>query len=656
MKKTLLSFTTLCALSSVSLLAEAADYYVSPTGNDSNSGSIDSPLETLMRAQDLADAGDTVYIRGGTYYLDNDDISRTDSSRAYVNEVKENGIRYIAYNGETPIFDFTGVKPVDRRVVAFLVSGDDNTFEGFHITGVQITIDYKRTQSTAIRVVNGDRNIFERLEIYDNMAIGWYLASGSDNQVINVDAYRNKGLNNYSHGNIDGFGVHPNSSSSGNIIRGSRAWFNSDDGFDLISADTAVTIENSWAFYNGFDTDFTKLGDGNGFKLGGYGRDGKVDYPVPVPRHAINKSLAVGNKASGFYANHHIDGQDWVNNTAIGNYHNFNLLSTLADNATDVPGYAHYMRNNLGFGGSNEVVNLGPASENDLANNYFDLNVSVTADDFISLDESQLTLPRQPNGDLPDIEFAKLAPGSDLINAGVDAGLPYNGSAPDLGAFETAPAAPKGLSASSANAEVYLSWLHSDEPYFSGFTVYRSTEPQGAYSVIVRQLTVTEFTDTDVINGRTYYYKITASVENGDTSALTDFVEATPESPVPDTAKVALVEISIVQQHASSSGNSNENSSLKTMRLNTNALKRYGQAVVQITDNFGAPLPNALVYGQFSGTFNERHTVTTDENGIATFITKKFSTSDITFGFTVGSIRSDLIDGSDASDAKCDIF
>ncbi|TPV58537.1 hypothetical protein FJ444_10945 [Aestuariibacter sp. GS-14] len=656
MKKTLLSFTTLCVLSSVSLLAEAADYYVSPTGNDSNSGSIDSPLETLMRAQDLADAGDTVYIRGGTYYLDNDDISRTDSSRAYVNEIKENGIRYIAYNGETPIFDFTGVKPVDRRVVAFLVSGDDNTFEGFHITGVQITIDYKRTQSTAIRVVNGDRNLFERLEIYDNMAIGWYLASGSDNQVINVDAYRNKGLNNYSHGNIDGFGVHPDSASSGNILKGCRAWFNSDDGFDLISAGTAVTIENSWAFYNGFDTDFTKLGDGNGFKLGGYGRDGKVDYPVPVPRHAIYKSLAVGNKASGFYANHHIDGQDWVSNTAIRNYNNYNLLSTLADNATDVPGYAHYMRNNLGFGASNEVVNLGPSSENDLANNYFDLDVTVSEDDFISLDESQLTQQRQPNGDLPDITFAKLAPGSDLINAGADTGLSYNGAAPDLGAFETAPSAPQGLSAIPANAEIHLSWLHSNEPYFSGYSVYRSTDPQGVYTVLAQHITTTSYSDTNVINGVTYFYKVSTSVENGQTSALTDYVEATPESPVPDTAKVASIEISIIDQHASRGAESDNAINQNGKHFSLMAMKRFGKAVVTITDNFGTPIANAVVSGRFSGTFNEKQSVTTDEYGIATFISKKFSTSDVTFGFKVVSISSDLTDGSSASNTKCDVF
>jgi hypothetical protein len=30
-----------------------------------------------------------------------------------------------------------------------------------------------------------------------------------------------------------------------------------------------------------------------------------------------------------------------------------------------------------------------------------------------------------------------LAPGSDLINAGTEVGFPFNGSAPDLGCFES---------------------------------------------------------------------------------------------------------------------------------------------------------------------------------------------------------------------------
>jgi len=44
---------------------------------------------------------------------------------------------------------------------------------------------------------------------------------------------------------------------------------------------------------------------------------------------------------------------------------------------------------------------------------------------------------RKSDGSLPDIDFFKLVSGSDLRNAGIDLGLPYNGSAPDLGPFES---------------------------------------------------------------------------------------------------------------------------------------------------------------------------------------------------------------------------
>ena len=49
------------------------------------------------------------------------------------------------------------------------------------------------------------------------------------------------------------------------------------------------------------------------------------------------------------------------------------------------------------------------------------------------------------DGSLPDIDFMRLVAGSHLIDAGVDVGLPYNGSAPDLGYFETAAIVPPSL-------------------------------------------------------------------------------------------------------------------------------------------------------------------------------------------------------------------
>ena len=47
-----------------------------------------------------------------------------------------------------------------------------------------------------------------------------------------------------------------------------------------------------------------------------------------------------------------------------------------------------------------------------------------------------LLTSRQSNGELPITNLLRLVNGSDLINAGVDVGIPYNGTAPDIGAYE----------------------------------------------------------------------------------------------------------------------------------------------------------------------------------------------------------------------------
>src|SRR5581483_7507038 len=70
------------------------------------------------------------------------------------------------------------------------------------------------------------------------------------------------------------------------------------------------------------------------------------------------------------------------------------------------------------------------------SNNSWTLPVTVSSADFTSLDATQLTSPRNADGSLPDITFMHLKTGSDLINAGTNVGLPFVGSAPDLGAFE----------------------------------------------------------------------------------------------------------------------------------------------------------------------------------------------------------------------------
>jgi hypothetical protein len=72
-----------------------------------------------------------------------------------------------------------------------------------------------------------------------------------------------------------------------------------------------------------------------------------------------------------------------------------------------------------------------------LKNNYFDINIPIKDSDFLSLDESFLTAPRQSDGSLPENNFMRLNPSSGIINAGTDIGIPFKGKAPDLGCFES---------------------------------------------------------------------------------------------------------------------------------------------------------------------------------------------------------------------------
>jgi len=417
----------------------SADYYVATNGVDGNSGTLDKPFATVQRAQTAAAPGDTVFIRGGTYVMSESQIAARENGRVYVMDLKKSGapgarINYWAYPGEQPVFDLANVKPAGERVYVFFVRGSWLHFKGLEVVGTQVTV-LGHTQSECFEN-QGDNNIYEQLSMHDGQAIGLYLIRGANNLILNCDAYRNWDYTseNKKGGNVDGFGGHPPKGGTNNIFRGCRAWFNSDDGYDCINAGERVTFENCWAFYNGYTTNFASLGDGNGFKGGGYGAAGGRT-PDPIPRHLIQFDLAVHNKANGFYSNHHVGGSDWFNNTAYKNAVNFNMLSVWDDNRTNVPGYGHALKNNLGFQGRAEVSDLNQTNS-DVSFNYFTLNLLVAAKDFLSLDELQLTAPRQPNGDLPVITFLHLAPGSGLIDAGRNIGFAFHGIAPDLGAFE----------------------------------------------------------------------------------------------------------------------------------------------------------------------------------------------------------------------------
>ena len=50
--------------------SQAKEYFVSLNGSDSNSGSVDNPFRTIVKASDAAKEGDTITLRGGIYELE----------------------------------------------------------------------------------------------------------------------------------------------------------------------------------------------------------------------------------------------------------------------------------------------------------------------------------------------------------------------------------------------------------------------------------------------------------------------------------------------------------------------------------------------------------------------------------------------------------
>jgi hypothetical protein len=385
----------------------AAELFVAPDGDDANQGTVTRPLAGLMKAQALAKPGDTVWLRGGTYKSSEGRIARRERIWAYVNLFDKSGtdsapITYAAYKDEKPVFDFADVRPADVRINAFQVTGSWLRFRGIEIVGTQVNF---RGHGQSCNVENhGSHNLFERLSLHDSQAIGIYALGGSHNLFLNCDAYRNHDHTSEDGkgGNVDGFGCHPREGDIDNVFRGCRAWFNSDDGYDCISSRESVVFENCWAMYNGYSPAFKSLGDGNGFKAGGYGAATGRRLPEKAPRHTVRGCLAVRNKANGFYANHHLVGGDWFRNSSYQNASDFNFRMRTEDNTSELPGFGHAFSGNLGFRSKRGISELDTEKNPPGADAFF---FAGSAEEFLSLDEAQLTAPRKADGSLPDLTF-----------------------------------------------------------------------------------------------------------------------------------------------------------------------------------------------------------------------------------------------------------
>ncbi len=130
--------------------AQDGVFYVSPNGNDTNPGTLEQPWQTIQKAAATLAAGNTVYIRAGTYF--EQVIPQNSGSSGQF-------ITYAAFPGETVMIDGSGVDVPEYTGLFYIVDRDYIRVTGLRVIhssyyGIDaedssyITIDHNYTYDT----------------------------------------------------------------------------------------------------------------------------------------------------------------------------------------------------------------------------------------------------------------------------------------------------------------------------------------------------------------------------------------------------------------------------------------------------------------------------------------------------------------------------
>ena len=401
-----------------SVCERLGDWHVAPDGDDAASGDLEHPFATLNRAWVAVQAGELIYVRGGTYLFAEQQMLTGKSGTA------DAPIRVWAYPGELPVLSRAEGYAANYGVH---FSGDYVHFKGLELTGyAQKPVDEGGGNvSSGMVVEDASHNVFERLDSHHNGHGMRIEGASDDNLVLNCDFHHNQ--DPYTtpdiYGNADGLEIAYIPAGLSNTVRGCRFWWNTDDGLDLWENDGQLVVDGSWSWNNGFIPDTTTpAGDGNGFKLGLT----TVDLGSAVLR-TVTRCLAFDNLGHGFDQNAGLCSMELYNDTAYAN-----------GGAGFALGYSYapmIAKNDVSY---QNVADDGFSPGSVLEHNSWDGSVTLSDEDFASVAPTGMDGPRGPDGSLPELPFMRLAAGSDLVDSGVDVGLPFEGAAPDLGAFELA--------------------------------------------------------------------------------------------------------------------------------------------------------------------------------------------------------------------------
>ena len=373
---------------------------VAPDGSSAGTGSHQQPLD-IKTAIRFVQPGQTILLKTGVYEIsDSLKIPRGTDGTA-----------------EQPIRLISDPASGDRAVIDFMGTGT-----GFEIWGNYWYIkgmDVKNSANMSKGIqLSGSYNTLDLIETYDNGNTGIQISGlasetisdwPSYNLILNCTSYNNSdaGMED-----ADGFAAKL-TCGYGNVFKGCIAYNNADDGWDLfakIATGTigSVVIEDSVTFRNGYLSDGTVAGNGNGFKMGGSALQGA---------HELHNSISFENKAKGIDSNSCPDIKVYHSTSFNNESYNIALYSN-SGVTTDftADGILSYKT----AGGIDEQLRLsGQPSLSSESNFFFDgtdsrniNNVRVTDDWFVSLDTSVLPI-RHADGSIDMqglLELTDLAP------------------------------------------------------------------------------------------------------------------------------------------------------------------------------------------------------------------------------------------------------
>ncbi len=141
------------------LAPQGATYYVAPSGDDGNPGTINLPWQTIQQAADTLVAGDTVYIRAGVY-PEQVVPQNSGSAGSYVT--------YAAYPGETVMIDGSGITLPDDLVGLFHISGK----ECIRVSGLRLVNAGPNDDNAGFLVLDSGHIIVENNSTYNTNSSG----------------------------------------------------------------------------------------------------------------------------------------------------------------------------------------------------------------------------------------------------------------------------------------------------------------------------------------------------------------------------------------------------------------------------------------------------------------------------------------------------